>query len=186
VCGAEVADGAGVVVDGKVADAVVWLAGVRAGKAPPAGRRYELRHERCRFAPRVQAVLAGGTVNVHSLDRAVHETRFLRTAGGSAEVVAGAHTNDDAQVVPVDRLLRAPGLVEARCAVHPWSRGWLFAFDHPYFATTAADGSFTIDDVPPGRYTLVVWHERGEIERRDVTVAAGRDVTEDVELKWEK
>lgn len=188
VCGAEIADGAAAVVDGKVGEAVVWLAGVRAGKALPAERRYELRHERCRFVPRVQAVLAGGTVNVHSLDRAVHETRFLRMAGGSdsSSLLASAHTNDEAQVVPVDRLLREPGLYEARCAVHPWSRGWLFAFDHPYYATTAADGSFTIDDVPPGRYTLVVWHERAGIERRDVTVDAGGEVTEEVEVKWER
>jgi hypothetical protein len=188
VCGAEIADGAAAAVDGKVGEAVVWLAGVRAGKAPPGGRRYELRHERCRFVARVQAVLVGGTVNVHSLDRALHETRFLRRAGGSdsSNLVAHAHTNDDAQVVPVDQLLREPGLVEARCAVHPWSRGWLFAFDHPYVATTAADGSFTIDDVPPGRYTLVVWHERAGIERRDVTVGAGREVTEDVEVEWGK
>ena len=88
-----------------------------------------------------------------------------------------------ALVVPVEQILKAPGLVEVRCDPHPWTRGWLFAFDHPYFATTDRDGSFAIDSVPPGRYTLVVWHERGPIVTREVTIAAGQVVESDVRWK---
>lgn len=184
-CGAALPDPTITATRGRLAGAVVWLAGARTGKPLPLERRYDLLNDHCRLLPRVQAGVVGGTVNVRSADaHVVHENRFVRHTG-ARPILARVHTNDDGEVVPVEQLLRAPGLVEARCDVHPWTRGWLFAFDHPYFATTARDGSFAIDSVPPGRYTLVVWHERGPIVTREVTLAAGQVVDSDVEWRAE-
>jgi hypothetical protein len=45
--------------------------------------------------------------------------------------------------------------------------------DNPYFAVTDENGNFTIADVPPGSYTLAVWHERLGEKSQPVTVAAG-------------
>ena len=184
VCGGALADATIAVSNKRLAGAVVWLAGVRAGKALPLERRYDLLNDRCQLSPRVQAAVVGGTVNVRSADRVVHENLFVRHTS-ARPVLARIHTNNDGEVVPVEQILKAPGLVEARCDPHPWTRGWLVAFDHPYFAVTARDGSFAIDAVPPGRYTLVVWHERGPIVTRDVTVEAGRVVESEVEWKAE-
>ena len=44
--------------------------------------------------------------------------------------------------------------------------------DHPYYAVTKPDGSFSIDGVPPGKYTLVAWHERTGKSEQTVEVAA--------------
>jgi hypothetical protein len=45
------------------------------------------------------------------------------------------------------------------CTPHPWERMWLRIFDHPYFAITAADGTFEIPFCPAGECRMVVWHE---------------------------
>ena len=63
------------------------------------------------------------------------------------------------QAVASERLAKRPALVEVRCTHHPWMRAYMAVFDHPYFAVTRKDGGFTIDSLPPGTYTMMVWHE---------------------------
>ena len=45
---------------------------------------------------------------------------------------------------------------------HPWTRGFIAVFESPYYAVTDDSGAFQIDSVPPGKYHLLAWHERGE------------------------
>ena len=178
VCGAEVRDG-GVRHGGdRLADAVVWLADARTGKPLPLERRYRVTTQRCALTPRVQAGLVGGTINVGNQDRVVHRTRLVRQ--GPNETVAIVSEHDEGQVVPVSDALAKPGLVRITCDVHPWTRGWLAVFDHPYFAVTATDGAFVLDGVPAGEYTLVAWHPRfGRTEQR-VHVSGGMQTTTSV------
>jgi len=50
---------------------------------------------------------------------------------------------------------------EVSCAIHPWMKSYVIARPDPYFAVTAADGSFTIDNLPAGlELEFQVWHER--------------------------
>lgn len=176
VCGTELADPTLSVRNGRLADVVVWLDDVRSGRALPLARRYDVAHSGCQLRPRVQAVLAGGTLNVRNLDPMPQRTRVTRD--GSLEVVAIIEHTGFGQVVPDDRVLARPGLLELTSDMHPWSRGWIAVFDHPYFDVTTADGQFSLEGVPPGTYELVAWHERlGRIERR-VTVGEGERISE--------
>lgn len=43
--------------------------------------------------------------------------------------------------------------------IHPWMDGFVWAFDHPYFAVTDASGRFELPDVPVGAWRLVAWHQ---------------------------
>jgi plastocyanin len=62
---------------------------------------------------------------------------------------------------------KAPEFFEIKCDVHPWMCCEVGVFDHPYFAVTGDDGSFTITNVPPGNYTLAARHERfGELTQQ--------------------
>ena len=151
---------------------MLWLTDVRGGAALPLKRRFEVGNVRCQLVPRVQAVVAGGTLNVRSSDALLHRTRALRH--GTDQVLARWEHNDFGQVVPDDRVLREPGLIELRSEVHPWTRGFIAVFDHPYFVVTPPSGTVLLEGVPPGSYTLAAWHERfGRVEQ-PVTVAAGQ------------
>ena len=164
-----------------LAGVVVWLEGVKRGKRIPIERRFDLSIEGCQMTPRVQAVLAGGTLNLHNTDALVHRARFLRQ--GTRAPVASASYSDEGQVVPLTTPLRKAGLLEVRCDVHPWARAWIAVFDHPYFRTTERDGAFTLDSVPAGRYTLVAWHPRLGVVRQEVTVEAGKEAAVTVTMK---
>jgi plastocyanin len=165
-------------------NALVWVVGVPSGKKLPETRRTTLTIERCRIDPRVTAVVAGSTINLFSRDRAAHTVRFYREGNGTP--VARIMTMDAGQVVPSEAIAEKPGIVEARCEMHPWVRGYVAVFEHPYFAITDASGGFTIDQLPAGTYTVKVWHEGMDkpAEQKVVVNAAGTgNVTMTVALR---
>jgi hypothetical protein len=47
---------------------------------------------------------------------------------------------------------------------------WILVFNHPFFASTDADGRYAIPNVPPGTYSLAVWHETLPRETRRVVI----------------
>jgi hypothetical protein len=59
-------------------------------------------------------------------------------------------------------------------------QAYVYVGDNPYNAVTGADGRYVIDGIPPGTYTVRVWHELlGNIDR-SVTVESGKTATVDV------
>jgi hypothetical protein len=49
--------------------------------------------------------------------------------------------------------------------------------EHPYYAITGADGTFTLKGLPPGEYEIAVMHESSRFEatpaRATIKVGAG-------------
>jgi plastocyanin len=62
--------------------------------------------------------------------------------------------------------------IPVKCNVHPWMRGYIAVFKHPYFAVTGKDGSFDLGNLPPGTYTIKAWHEKLGSSTQTVTVGA--------------
>nr|NIS40998.1 carboxypeptidase regulatory-like domain-containing protein [Desulfuromonadales bacterium] len=60
--------------------------------------------------------------------------------------------------------------------------GWVQVVENPYYFQTGADGTFSITDVPPGDYTLVVWQETLGEKEMPVTVAAKDTTNLDIDL----
>lgn len=169
VCGSSVASDAVVTGPGKtLAATAVWLEGV-AKRAGVKGRDVTLDQQRCRFAPRVQTATVGSTLLVTSRDRVLHNVHgFLgdRTLFNIAVPVPG---------MTIRKPLAEAGHVRFQCdAGHTWMAAHIRVFPHPYHATSGADGTFRIADVPPGTYRWKAWHERLGEKTASVTVAAGQ------------
>ena len=143
---------------GGVGEAVVWLAGVRTGPTDTTSLRPRLELDGCRLRPRVQRVRVGSTLQVASYDAMTSRLRFTADADPARPLALVSFT-DAGQVVPVEGLTRAPGIVRVRDDRHPWVLAVLAVAPHPWVAVTEPDGAFRFDNVPPGRYTLVVWQE---------------------------
>jgi hypothetical protein len=169
VCGATLVDISIRTRGPRLAGAIVWLSGITAGKPMPYTKRFDLMTQGCRLIPRVQTAIVGGTVNVRNADATTHRTRFARDG---AEIITIPET-EDGQIVPAESVLATAGLIEITCPIHPWTHGWIAAFDQPYFAMTNDDGQFTIDSIPPGRYRITVWHERFGTITDSITVSNG-------------
>ena len=72
----------------------------------------------------------------------------------------------------VEKSWKAPEMIPVQCNIHPWMHGWFAVVKGPY-ATTDASGAYTIDNVPPGSYTVTAWQEDLGTQTQKVTVAAG-------------
>ncbi len=164
----------------RLADAVVWIDGIRSGKQLPLERRFEVRYSRCRILPVVQSAAAGGMLMIRSADAIEHRTRMIRVATG--EVVGVFRQGDAGSLIPVPDGLALPGLVELRSDPRPWIRAWVRVFDHPYHAVTPPDGAFGFDSLPPGRHRVIAWHPRFGRLATDVVVEPG--LTVEVELTF--
>jgi hypothetical protein len=73
---------------------------------------------------------------------------------------------------PVEKSWKAPEMIPVQCNIHPWMHGWFAVVKGPY-ATTDASGAYTINNVPPGSYTVTAWQEDLGTQTQKVTVAAG-------------
>jgi hypothetical protein len=82
----------------------------------------------------------------------------------------------------MDVKIDKPEAVEVKCDVHGWMHGWLVATETPYFAVTDNSGSFKLTDVPPGTYTVEVWHETLGKTNQKVTVKAKEDAKVNFEM----
>jgi hypothetical protein len=83
----------------------------------------------------------------------------------------------------VTRDLPRPGMVRVECDAHGWMLAHVFVADSPYYALTGKDGSFSISDVPPGNYTLVVSQTYTGDNEQAVTVKGSEAVKLAIELK---
>lgn len=159
-------------------DAVVFLKEIERGKAwEQSTTTPDLTNRKCNFVPHVQVVPVGSDLEIISADPVLHATHgFL----GKRTVFSVTLPNQGDRV---KRPLKKSGVVRVECDAHGWMLGWIYVADNPYYGLTGKDGTFTITDVPPGAYTLVVWQEYTGLTEIPVIVKAKEVVSVSIELK---
>jgi plastocyanin len=130
----------------------------------------------CRFEPHVFGVMAGQEVKFKNGDTLMHivhvQPRINREFGFS-------------QAKPGEERIKvfsSKELIRVFCDVHPWMVSWAHVVDHPFFSVTGPDGKYSIKGLPPGKYTLEVWHEKYKPVTQVVEVKANDQKTAPFEL----
>jgi len=139
--------------DRGVKGGVVRIEGVTMGKKPAGD--VLLDTQQCRFVSHVSALAVGERARVKNSDGLVHNV-LGSVDGATVFNVALPHRD---QHVDITRRLRQPGIVRVLCEAHPHMFAWLVVHDSPYVAVTDERGAFRISDVPPGTYSVTLWHE---------------------------
>jgi hypothetical protein len=147
---------------------VAFLKEAPAAVAPSSPKEHVLDQVGCRYAPHVIAAQVGDRLLAVNSDSLLHNVRGTATDGKTPFNVA----------MPLAGMKRAfelkePGLIRTGCdAGHTWMTAYVQVFAHRFFAVTGDDGRFVLPNVPPGKYTLVVWHERLGQSAQSLTVTS--------------
>jgi plastocyanin len=131
----------------------------------------------CQYAPHVLAVPAGATLKVLNPDGVLHNVHWMGKANPEKNVAMPKFKKS----ITV-KLENPEWPIAVKCDAHPWMHAYWAALDHPYYAVTAPDGSFSIADLPPGDYEVDVWHETLGKSTQKVTVDSGGTATVDWSL----
>jgi plastocyanin len=124
-----------------------------------------LEQKGCRYVPHVFGVQAGQTISVANNDTTLHNVHALPK--NNREFNFGQPAN----VPAVPRVFDKPEIgLPFRCDVHGWMSAYVNVVSHPFFAVTNEAGGFEIKGLPPGTYTIELWHERLGTQSQSVTV----------------
>ena len=153
---------------------LVYLDRIEKGKAP--AEKYWLHmgqdrtnkvpdSEACQFKEHIFPFVRSQMVAMINFDSILHNPDFFDEKHVSVLNMVMPTPNRE-----IDHTIlqyHGKGVMPFQCDIHAHMNGYWAGFSHPYFAVTDADGMFQLSGVPPGRYTLVAWHEGYKIVSMD-------------------
>ena len=125
----------------------------------------------CVYSPHVLGVQAGQPVKILNSDATMHNIHGLPKVNKEFNFGMPKSLKEKSVIFN-----KAEDVFVIKCDVHPWMKSYTQVFDHPYFAVSGNDGSFSISNVPDGTYEAVAWQERlgdKNIITQSVTVKGG-------------
>ena len=180
ICGTSIQDPRLIVGGGgAVKNAVVRIRDLPPGESAPL-KEATLDQRKCEFVPHVLAIAAGTTVKITNSDGILHNIHTLSKDNPAFNRAQPKYLKE------ITETFSKPEIISVRCDVHGWMGGWILVAANPYFDVSGADGTFKLPAVPPGKYTLEVWHETLGVQTQHVDLAAGQTATVRFEFEPKK
>ena len=193
VCGEKPRDLVEVAVnDGHLRDVVVVIEGIEKGKPynasirkgdPPGEGEFrlaagndlsvtEVSPKKCNFGPFTGVVAKDKVMRFVNRDPVKHSPHTYEIRGRVRKTIHNQDLAGDGQL-DLNVELQKSRIFKLECDQHNHMQNFFYAVENPYFGISEKDGSFSIDQVPPGSYKLTAWHPVLGLKEQEVTVAAG-------------
>jgi len=183
--------------DGGLQNSVVYLKDISAGKdftmhgEPPV-----LKQNHCNYEPHVQIVPSMSSIKVENNDSLLHSVHAFWFPYGSKFVLYPSSVTYPAKTLfniamvaqrkESFQQLGASGIVKFICeAGHYWMTAYAIIGYNPYFVKVDDNGNYTLEDVPPGKYTVVSWHEYFGTKEQQITVKENQPTQVDFQYSEE-
>jgi plastocyanin len=147
-----------------VEDAVIYVIAEGASEGPNAS----IVQREMRIIPRVTAITVGTEVDFPNQDNVFHN---LFSLSEPKRFNLGRYPPGESESVEFDE----PGIVRLFCDIHSDMSAVVIVLNTPFYTRPAADGSYRIQNLPPGSHRVVAWHERAPPDTMTVTVTDGRE-----------
>jgi plastocyanin len=138
---------------------------------PP--RAIVIDNHECRFMPHVGVARVGDTIVATNGDPILHTTHYYGPLTSNVALPV--------EGMAVSRVFRRPGIVSVLCDVHGWMRAFVRVDIHPFHAVSDETGFLRISGIPPGSYTVELWHEKLGERQVQVEIRSGETTRFDAE-----
>jgi len=155
--------------NGTLQNVVVYLRGDFAQYSFEIPQPATLDQNGCMYVPHVIALMKGQHLRVTNSDETTHNVNAAPRING------GWNQSQSTGSAAADEVFGHAEIgIPVKCNIHPWMKSYIAVFANPYFQVTGEDGSFKIENLPPGTYKLTAWHEVYGAKEQDVTVSANQ------------
>lgn len=122
----------------------------------------------CQYIPHVVVMHTGQELKILNSDQTSHNVHPMAKANRewNRSLPPGAR--------PITERYDKEEFIPVKCNVHPWMRGYFVVLKTSHYDLSKADGSFTLPDLPPGKYTITAWHESYGTQTAEVTVSGSQ------------
>jgi len=169
--------------NGALADVVVYLDKVKQGKAFNAEEKEaKILQKGCQFRPFIQIMQNDNNAAIINEDPVLHNIHTYEIIGKAKKTVMNISQPDAGTINKKIELKRGVAM-KIECDAHDFMHGFVFVAKNPYYALVADDGSYKIDNIPPGKYKVMAFHGTLGTQKGKVEVAAGVSQTVDFAFK---
>ena len=126
----------------------------------------------CVYLPHIMGVMKGQEILIKNSDATLHNIHGLPKENSEFNFAMPKVLKEKKMT-----LVKSESAFKVKCDVHPWMNAFVQVFDHPYFAVTSNNGSYQINNIPPGTYEVVAWQEKFKNKTLSQTVTVKDDNT---------
>lgn len=164
---------------GRLANAFVYISKGLEGKnfATPSDP-VVIDQKGCWFHPHIVGIQVNQPLQIINSDPVTHNIHPM------AEINRAWNHSQGPGDAPLNRKFVKPEvMIPVKCNIHGWMHAYIGVLEHPYFSVSKEDGTFTIENLPPGTYTLTVWQEKLGTQEQQVTISPQQHAVVDLTFK---
>jgi len=145
------------VKDGALRNVVVYLDKVKSGKKFD---KIEAKIDQvnCEFLPFMTIMTNDSNLEVKNSDPVLHNVHSYELMGRTKKTIMNVSQPNQGTVTKKKVKLKRGSGIKIECDAHDYMHGFVFVAKNPYYAVVDEDGTYTINDIPAGKYKIKAWH----------------------------
>lgn len=161
--------------NGGLQHSVIYFENVNAGKdwSKPEGG-WELNQKNCTFLPWVQVMKNKDNIKVTNNDPVLHNIHTYELIGKVRRTLFNEGQPTQGFTFEKKVRMRRGNVMKIECDAHNFMHAYSLVLNNPYWAITAPDGTYKIDQIPPGKYKVTVWHSLLGTATSEVEIVASQ------------
>jgi Carboxypeptidase regulatory-like domain len=137
----------------------------------------------CKFSPFMSVIRDRQNMTIQNHDGVIHDIQTYAIEDNKrGERIFDRTALPNSTLTQEIKLPEGQKIVWTQCGKHSFMQTWTYAVDNPYYAITANDGSYTINDLPPGRYRVTAWHPFMNLREQTVDLSPNSEKVLNIEF----